>query len=163
MPIWKWGPDNANLKLAAGKVDLTLSGSASVLFPLVAAAGQLALSGVAPVLDSFSEEDFDLPVIRLICKLIGADGFSDIDLPISSCQIYIQNDAADNIQVVIPDFSYAGVIADRAGGSLLVSKLSVGKNGHRLYEEIANIAITSIRTDEGAKNKSITLEAREDG
>lgn len=163
MPAWKWGPDNANLKLAVGAVEMTLSGSSAPGVPMVPGPGLLVFSGAVPGLDSFSALDFLTPQVRLVCQLKGVGGFSDLELPMSSCQIYIQNDAPNNIQVVVSDFSYAGDIADRAEGSLMVSKVSLGREGHRQYEEILTIPLTSIRTDEGARNKSITLEAREDG
>ncbi|MFH0995803.1 MAG: hypothetical protein V1844_09945 [Pseudomonadota bacterium] len=86
----------------------------------------------------------------ITCTLTGTGELPDILLPVSSFSLQIESDGATRISVVVPSMSQAEDIADRAAGDLVLAM-----NGIVIGTE----ALSDIRTDEGAHNQSITLQA----
>jgi len=91
--------------------------------------------------------------------LTGAsDGEDDIIIPISSFQCRIKNDEPTYLSVVIPGIDYLSSINARLNGNLIL-RLGYKEGSEILISEIvANVLFENIRYDEGATNKSITLD-----
>ena len=87
------------------------------------------------------------------CKMTKA-GLADLTIPISSFQVFKRRDGTIGVQVTTRRFDLSGAIADRARGYLIVTA-----NVNGTLEEVGTAKITRIRTDEGAMNKSITIQA----
>lgn len=163
MPAWKWGPDNARLKLATGSVLVAATGSFIISRQVPPMAQSVVLSALPPGIVTFSILRDLADQCRIVCRIIRAGGMSDIELPISSFQVFINKNSGGNIQIVVPDYSFAEAIAERANGSIALYKKRTGAGGIRHLEEIAIIPISSIRDDVGTHSKTITIGARQDG
>ena len=87
------------------------------------------------------------------CKMTKA-GLADLMIPISSFQVFKRRDGTIGVQVTTRRFDLSGAIADRARGYLIVTA-----NVNGALEEVGTARVTRIRTDEGAMNKSITIQA----
>lgn len=87
------------------------------------------------------------------CKMTKA-GLADLMIPISSFQVFRRRDGTVGVQVTTRKFDLAGAIADRARGYLIVTAIINGAQ-----EEVGTARVTRIRLDEGAMNKSITIQA----
>lgn len=162
MPAWKWAPDNARLKLATPNLSLCLVGTnrPAINIPSVVACD--AFDVPPPEIKLFSIDD--LPeAITILCRIIRSAYFDDMVLPISFFQAFINNNTGDSLSVVIPNLILADDISDRAEGSIALSKARYNTDGTRMIEDIVILPISDIRLDEGARNQSITITAREDG
>ena len=170
MPIWKWGPDNASIKIAVPATMMTVSGQMHPAVSVLSVAAVLTSLGANQDIVTFSQDMIANPITRVICRLMNngqfftvpggiyGDGFVPLDLPISFFSASIQ-DGKTTIEVVVPGFALAAKIADRAWGEIVLYKLRLGKRGIRIYDELARAPISQVRTDEGAKSASITLRA----
>jgi len=87
------------------------------------------------------------------CKMTKA-GLADLTIPISSFQVFKRRDGTIGVQVTTRRFDLSGAIADRARGYLIVTAIINGTQ-----EEVGTARVTRIRLDEGAMNKSITIQA----
>ena len=87
------------------------------------------------------------------CRMTKA-GLADLTIPISSFQVFKRRDGTVGVQVTTRKFDLAGAIADRARGYLIVTAIINGAQ-----EEVGTARVTRIRLDEGAMNKSITIQA----
>ena len=87
------------------------------------------------------------------CKMTKA-GVADLTIPISSFQVFKRRDGTIGVQVTTRRFDLSGAIADRAKGYLIVTAIINGAQ-----EEVGTARVTRIRLDEGAMNKSITIQA----
>jgi hypothetical protein len=87
------------------------------------------------------------------CKMT-KPGLADLMIPISSFQVFKRRDGTVGVQVTTRKFDLAGAISDRARGYLIVTAVINGAQ-----EEVGTARVTRIRLDEGAMNKSITIQA----
>lgn len=78
----------------------------------------------------------------------------DMLIPISSFQARIETGITKSISAVVPGMDYAEQIADRSDATLTLYYAD-GVSA----TEIGSLPLTSIRIDEGANSKSITLQA----
>jgi hypothetical protein len=90
---------------------------------------------------------------NLNCRMTKA-GLADLMIPISSFQVFKRRDGTVGVQVTTRKIDLAGGIADRARGYLIVTAKVNG-----MLEEVGTAKVTRIRLDEGAMNKSITIQA----
>ena len=90
---------------------------------------------------------------NVICKMTKA-GLADLTIPISSFQVFKRRDGTLGLQVTTRRYDLANAIADRARGHVVVTATINGAT-----EEIGTAKVTRIRLDEGAQNKSITIQA----
>jgi hypothetical protein len=109
------------------------------------------LAAFIPSTLTVSERDGIIAAIRALT--LGE--FVDIRLQITAFESIVENGTMKYMQVVIPGMTYAGDIADRAGGLLSVYMVRSG-----VVTEIGSLPISGISIDEGALNQSITLYAR---
>lgn len=95
---------------------------------------------------------------RYFCTITGAaDNTTDIEVKISNFQARKRTDNPTYLSVVLPGFENAQEITDRSNGEIVVSLGYEIAGSIQFLEEILRVAIDDIRTDEGAKNRSITL------
>jgi len=90
---------------------------------------------------------------KVFCKMTKA-GLADLTIPISSFQVFKRRDGSLGLQVTTRRFDLSGAIADRARGYVVVTATIDGA-----AEEVGTAKVTRIRFDEGAMNKSITIQA----
>jgi hypothetical protein len=99
------------------------------------------------------------PTLLYFLTLTGApDGLADIVIPMESFQARHRSGDPTYLSVVIPGIDNAAAIAARSNGELIIhmSKAMGGIIYHT--EEILRVSLETIRTDEGAINRSITLD-----
>lgn len=91
---------------------------------------------------------------NVICRMTKA-GLADLTIPISSFQVFKRRDGTLGLQVTTRRFDLSGAIADRAMGYVVVTAAVNGT-----LEDIGTAKVTRIRLDEGAMNKSITIQGK---
>ena len=97
-------------------------------------------------------------VRRYYFTLTGAeDGEDDVVIPISSFSARLRDTDPTYLGVVIPGTDYADEIAARSNGQIIIHQAWVVGGVEAYREEIARADLEEIRTDEGARNQSITL------
>jgi hypothetical protein len=124
------------------------------------------LSDIAAFNDSISclnwseflrDNQFDF-IVRYFCTLTGAaDETSDLELPIQSFQARKRDGEATYLSVIIPGWDYSQQIADRSNGQLIIDMAYYVGSVEQLREEILKVDLDNIRTDQGPRNRSITL------
>jgi hypothetical protein len=97
--------------------------------------------------------------VSVVLCALRLEGVPDLDVPISSFQVTIDEGGSRRLQVVVPSLDQAEGIADRAGGEIAILQRFVYSGGGQRIFEIARVPISGIRIDEGSVNKSITLYA----
>lgn len=97
-------------------------------------------------------------VIRYFCTLTGAaDLTTDFEIPISAFSARKRDGEATYLQVTVPGIEYSEQITDRSNGQLLIEMAYFVGGTEQLREEILRVDLETIRIDEGARNRSITL------
>lgn len=100
------------------------------------------------------------PSDRIIYKVVlSADGFADLDVPMSSWQATVQSGAQSYLQAVIPAATevYSDVL-DRQGGTFTVSRcVALGATSETECQVMASAPLSTIRYDRGATNASVTI------
>ena len=93
------------------------------------------------------------------CILTGADdGLADIDLPIASFQARLRDGEPSYLSCVVPNsLAYAGEVASRPNGEIIVLKGLRLWDGTEHLQEIARVNYESVQIDRGARNDSLTL------
>lgn len=87
-------------------------------------------------------------------------GSPDVVIPVTSIQARLRDGAPTFISVVVPSMDYAGDIAARSSGEMIIKRGNRFPNGTMQLEEIGRATLNEIRTDEGPNNQSITLTGR---
>jgi len=89
------------------------------------------------------------------------DGETDLEVPAESIQARTRSGDPTYLNVVIPGMAYAGDIADRANGQIVVDLVYMDTDGEVAQaEEIVRVDIEDIQTHEGGRSASIILEGR---
>ena len=93
------------------------------------------------------------------CILTGEnDGLADIDLPIASFQARLRDGEPSYLSCVIPNsLAYAGEVASRPSGEIIVLKGLRLRDGSEHLQEIVRVNYESVQIDRGARNDSLTL------
>jgi len=103
-------------------------------------------------------ENEHISVKRFYFTLTGAaDGETDIIIPISSFQARKRDGEPTYLSVTIPGMDYAGQIADRSNGQMIVEMAYFINGVEQIREEIIRVNLETIRIDQGARNRSINL------
>lgn len=100
------------------------------------------------------------PTDRITYKLVlSADGYSDLELPMSSWQATVQIGAQSYLQAVIPAAAavYSDIVA-RKGGTFSVSRcVALAATGETQCQVMASAPLSTIRYDRGATNVTATI------
>lgn len=92
-----------------------------------------------------------------------ADGVADVEIPISSFSYRTRDGDPSYLQVVVPGIAYSAQIAARSNGDLRV-EMAYFIDGIQHHREIlAEVDLESIRVDEGAFSRSISLTGHRTG
>jgi len=133
-------------------------------FPVISQLEAFNLAGVddiftgAPIISAVSFEY--LPLITensVLVYFFRLTGSPDIEIPISSFQGRLRSGSESYLSVVIPGMDYAGEIADRANGQMVIEAAYNVAGVPRKRSEIIRVNLETIRIDDGPINKSITL------
>lgn len=109
-------------------------------------------------LSQFLAANGDGIVRRYYFTLTGAeDGEDDVMIPISSFSARLRDTDPTYLGVVIPGTDHADEISARPNGQMVIDQAWVVGGVEAYREEIARADLEDIRTDEGARNQSITL------
>lgn len=115
----------------------------------------------APVLGTPAGEYVEfypsLAHLKYICTLTGDP---DIDIPISSFQGRLRSGEDTYLSVIIPGLDYAGDIADRSDGQIVIYAAYLVDGVPRKSAELIRVNMggpDNIRIDSGPLNKTITL------
>lgn len=115
------------------------------------------LSGI-PYADEVSAQIIDLITENaVIVYFFTLTGSPDIEIPISSFQGRLRSGDSSYLSVVIPGMDYAGEIADRSTGQMVIDAAYSVAGVPRKRSEIVRVNLDTIRIDDGPVNKSITL------
>jgi hypothetical protein len=92
-------------------------------------------------------------------RLTGAkDGLEDVELPISSYQARLRNNKPTYLSVVVPDGkSYAGMVAARQNGSIVIERGIKYQSGEVQYVELMRVDLENSSDGGGGRNRSLTL------
>jgi hypothetical protein len=159
MPVWKFAPDSATTKITYPPILATVearAGAFVLVVPPPLGAGEV--GGIASPFN-FSPLQMEHPEVIVTCKLTRGGGLPDLMVPVSYFNAELNSDGTQFVSVVIPDPETAGDVADMAGGNITIDKVTEGTGGARIVDNIADAPITAIRSDTGAKNQSISLQA----
>jgi hypothetical protein len=97
-------------------------------------------------------------VVKYFCTLTGeADGESDLEIPIQAFQARKRDGDPTYLSVTVPGFDLAEEISDRANGQLVLEMAYFIGGTEQLREEILRVDLENIRTDQGPRNRSLTL------
>ncbi|MGD8387319.1 MAG: hypothetical protein PVG49_09250 [Desulfobacteraceae bacterium] len=101
----------------------------------------------------------DLAVPRYYLTLTGdADGTTDLEIPIRSFSGRLRSGNPTYLQVVIPEFdTYVSEVVAREHGDLKLEMAWEIQGEESVRETLCIVDLEAIRTDEGSKNKSITV------
>jgi len=91
-------------------------------------------------------------------RLFGGLVYTDLVLPIRSFQARLCSGRPSYLSVVVPGLEYAEEIADRNDLVMVVDKIAVQNGVTVLREALAIVYLEGVRTDEGVRSASITLE-----
>lgn len=147
----------------AATIDDGLSGAGSTYY--------LQPSDAVGISDSFDVFDWsawltqyaDRFVTRYYFTLTGADdGETDAVIPISSFSIRRRNGDGSYLSVVIPSLAYSTDITLRPNGDMKLEVAYLIANIEVLRETLIVVDLETVRTDEGAKSQSITLDGHRD-
>ncbi len=86
-----------------------------------------------------------------------ADSTTDVVLPMKSFQGTLRDGDPTYLSCVIPGVEYASQINARSNGDFIVEMAYLLDGVEQYKEQLAIVDLETIRIDEGAKNKSITL------
>jgi hypothetical protein len=86
-----------------------------------------------------------------------ADDTTDLIIAMPTFQARKRDGEATYLSVTVAGFDLAEQIADRANGQLIIEMAYFVNAVEQLREEILRVDLENIRTDEGPKNRSITL------
>jgi hypothetical protein len=96
--------------------------------------------------------------VRYFCTLTGAaDDTTDLTIAMPTFQARKRDGEATYLSVTVSGFDLAEQIADRANGQLIIEMAYFVNSVEQLREEILRVDLENIRTDQGPKNRSITL------
>lgn len=85
-------------------------------------------------------------------------GLDDAVLPISSFQYRLYLDGRTYISCIVPNaVLYAGTVADRVGGEIIIQQGWRYYDQSTQYADMARIAMESLRYDTGARSSSLTV------
>jgi len=87
----------------------------------------------------------------------GPDNESDLEIKFSSFQATKRNGTATYASVIIPGFEYSSAITARSNGDLKIDMAYLIDGVESLRENIIDVSLETIRTDEGARRRSISL------
>jgi len=133
-------------------------------FPVISPLEAFNLAGIvdvftgSPVISAVSAEY--VPLITensVLVYFFTLTGSPDIEIPISSFQGRLRSGEESYLSVVIPGMDYAGEIADRANGQMVIEAAYNVAGVPRKRSEIIRVNLETIRIDDGPINKSITL------
>lgn len=100
------------------------------------------------------------PSDRITYKVVlSADGFADLEVPMSSWQATVQSGAQSYLQAVIPAAAavYSDIL-DRQGGTFTVSRcVALGATGETQCQVMASAPLSTVRYDRGATNATVSI------
>lgn len=115
---------------------------------------EASISGIK-LIDLTETED---AIVRYFLTITGdADNTTDVQIPMSSFQARRRNDAPTYLSVVIPSINFADEIISRSNGFVRIDQAYTYQNEIVLKKTIIETTIDRVDTDQGGKNRSVTL------
>jgi len=98
------------------------------------------------------------PSREIYIAILRADGFTDIEVPMSSLQLRRRDGNPTMVSIVVPDaMTYFDYADDRDGGEIIIYAGSVTEDGTRHVSEFERATLETITYDVGVESSSLSL------
>lgn len=98
------------------------------------------------------------PSQEIYIAVLRADGYDDLEVPMSSMQLRRRDGSPTMVSIVVPDaMTYVDAADDRVGGEIVIYAGRMTLDGTRHLSEFERAELESVSYDVGVRNSSLSL------